>query len=92
MTILQFQSKGPRLPKLVLEELKLQRWYDSLEWKDQTKWYTLHELNAALGIPMARLPTILWRHGWSTQRSRMYGMKVWNGPNGDDDSINLRIP
>jgi hypothetical protein len=83
MTILQLQTvpKPPRQARLVLEEQKLTRWYSSLDERAQVSWYTLHELKAATGIPMSRLPTVLRRLWWRTARSRTYHMVVWQGPN-----------
>ncbi len=85
MTVLSFRSKEiPRLPRLLTEEQRLQHWYEALDWDAQDNWYTLHELRAATAIPLARLPTILWRCGWASRRCRDYALTVWHGPNGSD--------
>lgn len=66
MTVLPFPTKdGARPPRLLSEEKRLQLWYEALDWAAQDGWYTLHELRAATAIPLARLPTILWRCGVS---------------------------
>ena len=85
MTVLTFPSNlCQRVPRLVTEEQRLRQWYDALEWLAQDSWYTLHELRAATGIPLARLPTILWRGGWVSRRQRHFDLTVWHGPNGSD--------
>ena len=84
MNVLSFRSDRSRIPRLATEEQRLHQWYDSLDWNAQDSWYALHELRAATGIPLARLPTILWRCGWTSRRQRNFGLTVWHGPNGSD--------
>jgi hypothetical protein len=87
MTVLIFPNKErPRRPRLVTDEQRFEQWYEALDWPAQDCWYTLHELRAATGIPLARLPTILWRCGWWSRRQRPFALTVWHGPNGSDDS------
>jgi hypothetical protein len=73
-----------RAARLLTDEQRLRGWYLSLEWSAQDDWYTLHELRAATGIPLARLPTVLWRCGWSRERRRDLGITAWHGPHGSE--------
>jgi hypothetical protein len=87
MTVLTFPSKPQgRIARLESDEGRLRAWYDSLDWRAQDDWYTLHELRAATGIPMARLSTVLWRCGWISQRRRGFHLTVWHGPHGSEVS------
>jgi hypothetical protein len=85
MTVLVFPSKPHRrIARLEGDEHRLRSWYDSIDWPAQDGWYTLHELRAATGIPITRLPTVLWRCGWISERRRGFHLTVWHGPHGSD--------
>jgi hypothetical protein len=87
MTTLAFRTPQLWRPaRLVSEEQRLRDWYESLDWEGQDAWYTLHELRAATSIPMARLPTVLWRCGWITEPRRGFDLTVWHGPHGSEAS------
>jgi hypothetical protein len=81
MTIVSFPLRsGSPAARLLNDEERLRRWYDSLDWSAQDGWYSLHELRAATGIPIARLTTILWRGGWVSQSVRGRQLSIWHGP------------
>lgn len=89
-TVLSFPDKRPamRAARHSTDEARLNAWYDGLRF-DRPRhgidgWYTLHELRAATGIPMSRLPTALYRNGWITGRKRGYPLLFWHGPSGFD--------
>lgn len=87
MSVVSFPTRAaatPRVPRLVIDAQRLKGWYDALDWELQDSWFTLPELRAATGIPLTRLPTVLYRHGWITERKRGYPLVFWHGPNGSD--------
>lgn len=87
MQIVSFPTRAasaPRVPRLIQDAQRLKEWYDAQDWNKQDAWYTLHELRAATGIPLTRLPTVLYRHGWITERKRGYPLVFWHGPSGSD--------
>jgi hypothetical protein len=83
MSILALPTATSSRPaRLAGDEQRLRDWYDSLDWAAQDSWYSLHELRAATRIPLARLPTILWRTGWTSKRKPEFSLSVWHGPHG----------
>lgn len=88
MSVVNFPARilsTPRVPRLALDTQRLKQWYDALNCERQDSWYTLHELRAATGIPLTRLPTVLYRHGWITDRKQGYpGLTFYHGPVGSD--------
>lgn len=84
MSIVTFPKTPARgVPRLLSDEQRVRTWYDALDSEAQDSWYGLHEIKNATGIPMSRLPTILWRCGWCSDRHRyIAGLIVWHGPRG----------
>jgi hypothetical protein len=86
--VLQFPKvlNMPREARLIADEARLKAWYDNLPFEEPRKgmdqWYTLHEVRAATGIPLTRLPTVLFRHGWITGRRPGFPLTFYHGPNG----------
>jgi hypothetical protein len=86
MNVIAFPRSPMALPireaKLTIAEARLYQWTDSLARQPRTiwdDWYSLHELNAATGIPMTRLPTVLRRCGWHSQTQPGQG-RLWHSP------------
>jgi hypothetical protein len=86
MTVLMFPKQSlTRAARLENDERRLLAWYEPLlfadPWAMGGAWFTLHELRAATGIPLTRLPTVLYRQRWFTRRKRGYpGVVFWHGP------------
>jgi hypothetical protein len=86
MSVIKFPTGPDKRPmreaKLDRDEARLYAWTDALAAQPRTfwdDWYSLHELNAATGIPMARLPTVLRRCGWYSKTEPGYG-RLWHSP------------
>jgi len=88
MSVVNFMTRTvsvPRPPRLVSDGQRLKCWYDNLSWDLQNSWFTLFEIRSATGIPLTRLRTVLYRHGWITERKRGFpGLVFYHGPNGTD--------
>lgn len=75
------QQQKPREARLVADEKRLFDWYETLVMEPYASgdgWYSLHELKAATGIPMTRLPTVLARRLWIRETRK--GVVWYHGP------------
>jgi hypothetical protein len=84
MSIVAFPTRGraalPRPPRLLADEERVKQWYYNLEWEEQDRWITLHEIKHATGVPLTRLPTVLHRLGWVASRKRGFPLTMFHGP------------
>lgn len=77
----QSQTQRPlKLPRLVADEERVKRWYYALDWDDRNRWMSLHEIKAATGVALTRLPTVLNRLGWFAQRKQGFPLLMFHGP------------
>ncbi len=67
-----------RVARLVGDERRVSAWFNPLPAEQQDRWYSLHELRAATGVPMSRLPIVLHRLGW--HRETRFGIAMFHGP------------
>jgi hypothetical protein len=86
MSIIKFPREPMKQPtreaRLEREEARMLAWTNALGERSQAAWddwYTLHEISAATGIPMARLPTVLRRCAWRSKTEPGFG-RLWHSP------------
>jgi hypothetical protein len=73
-------SMQTRKPRLIREEERVANWFDELSDEDRRRWFTLAEIKAAIGVPMARLQVVLYRLRWDVQRERGFELTLYRGP------------
>jgi hypothetical protein len=69
-----------RPARLLADENRLQRWFESLDEFDRQRSYTLEEIRAAIGVPLTRLRVAMYRLGWHRERDRAFRLDVYRGP------------
>ena len=73
-------AKPLKAPRLVADEERVKSWYYALDWDERNRWMSLHEIKAATGVALTRLPTVLNRLGWFAQRKRGFPLLMFHGP------------
>lgn len=71
-----------REARLTREERRVEDWFDSLSDANREQWFTLYEIKAATLIPLARLPSVLYRLRWKVRRERGFELMLFRGPFG----------
>jgi hypothetical protein len=81
MSVIQFPTQTPaREARLVREERRVEDWFDSLSDEARQQWFTLYEIKAATLVPLARLPSVLYRLRWKVRRERGFALTLFQGP------------